>query len=72
MRIRSTVLLSILAVLTPTLAIGRVCHAATISWKGHTWNVTAGGMAGVCQGNAANLSVDASPVKVVPTALIRR
>ena len=58
MRIRSTVLLSILAVLTPTLAIGRVCHAATINWKGHTWNVTAGGMAGVCQGNAANVSID--------------
>jgi hypothetical protein len=47
-----------LAVLTATLAIGRVGHAATISWKGHTWNVTAGGMAGVCQGNAANISID--------------
>ena len=58
MRIRSTVLLSILVVHTPTLAIGRLGHAATINWKGHTGNVTAGGMAGVCQGNAANISID--------------
>lgn len=35
-------------------------QAATISWKGHTWNVTSGGMAGVCQGNPANVSVDAN------------
>jgi len=59
MRIRSTVLLSTLAGLTATLAVGEVGHAATINWKGHTWNVTAGGMAGVCQGNAANISIDA-------------
>ena len=58
MRIRSTVLLSFMAVLTAALAIGRDGHAATINWKGHTWNVTAGGMAGVCQGNAANISID--------------
>ena len=58
MRTKSTVLLSVLVVLTPTLAIGRVGHAATINWKGHTWNVTEGGMAGVCQGNAANISLD--------------
>ena len=58
MRIRSTALLAIMAVLTATLAIGRVGHAATINWKGHTWNVTAGGMAGVCQGNAANVAID--------------
>jgi len=37
-----------------------VGHAATISWKGHTWNVTNGGMAGVCQGSAANISIDTS------------
>ncbi len=58
MRIRFTVLLSALAGLTATFALGGVGHAATINWKGHTWNVTAGGMAGVCQGNAANISVD--------------
>jgi hypothetical protein len=58
MRITSTLLLSALAGLTATLAIGRVGHAATINWKGHTWDVTAGGMAGVCQGNAANIAID--------------
>jgi MYXO-CTERM domain-containing protein len=34
--------------------------AATLDWKGHTWQVTSGGMAGVCQGNPANVTVDAS------------
>jgi hypothetical protein len=43
-----------------TLWLAPVAHAATIDWKGHTWNVTGGGMAGVCRGNAANVSVDAS------------
>ena len=43
-----------------TLAMGHVSQAATIPWKGHTWNVTAGGMAGVCQGNAGNVSIDTS------------
>jgi hypothetical protein len=33
--------------------------AATISWKGHTWQVTSGAMAGVCQGSPQNVSVDA-------------
>ena len=43
-----------------TLFLAQPARAATISWKGHTWNVTSGGMAGVCQGNPANISVDAS------------
>lgn len=30
----------------------------TLSWKGHTWNVTNGGMAGVAKGNPANVSID--------------
>ena len=30
----------------------------TISWKGHTWRVTNGGMAGVAKGNPANVSID--------------
>jgi hypothetical protein len=34
--------------------------AATIVWAGHTWNITAGGMAGVAQGNANNVAVDAN------------
>ena len=31
----------------------------TITWKGHTWRVTNGGMAGVAKGNPANVSIDA-------------
>ncbi|HLK89115.1 MAG TPA: glycoside hydrolase family 16 protein [Polyangia bacterium] len=34
--------------------------AATISWKGHTWQLTSGGMAGVCQGDPQNVTVDAN------------
>lgn len=34
--------------------------AVTLDWAGHTWQVTSGGMAGVCNGNPANVSVDAS------------
>jgi len=30
------------------------------NWKGHKWKITNGGMAGVAQGNPANVSVDAS------------
>ena len=33
--------------------------AATISWAGHTWNVTTGGMAGNNTGAAGNIVVDA-------------
>jgi hypothetical protein len=32
----------------------------TISWAGHTWRVTKGGMAGVAQGDPANVSIDAN------------
>jgi hypothetical protein len=42
------------------VALARPADAATISWKGHSWNVTNGGMAGVCRGNPANVSVDAN------------
>jgi hypothetical protein len=42
------------------VALARPADAATISWKGHSWNVTNGGMAGVCAGNPANVSVDAN------------
>jgi MYXO-CTERM domain-containing protein len=43
-----------------TLRLASAAHAATIDWRGHEWNVTGGGMAGVCRGDAANVSVDAS------------
>ncbi|HMF41911.1 MAG TPA: glycoside hydrolase family 16 protein [Polyangia bacterium] len=35
-------------------------RAATIVWKGHTWQLTSGGMAGVCQGDPNNVSIDAA------------
>lgn len=35
-----------------------VAQGATLDWKGHTWQLTSGGMAGVCQGDPANVSVD--------------
>jgi hypothetical protein len=37
-----------------------VAGAATIAWKGHTWQVTSGGMAGVCQGDPNNVTVDSA------------
>ena len=33
-------------------------QAQTISWAGHSWKVTGGGMAGVARGAAANVSLD--------------
>jgi MYXO-CTERM domain-containing protein len=38
----------------------RGVDAAEIEWKGYTWSVTNGGMAGVAAGDPANVSVDAS------------
>jgi hypothetical protein len=50
-------------VLTTTGCGGGVSNAMTPGdgslWKGHNWNITTGGMAGVAQGNPANVSVDA-------------
>lgn len=34
-------------------------HAQTVTWAGHTWKVTNGGMAGVAKGDPANVSIDA-------------
>lgn len=42
------------------LAGTTVARAATLVWKGHTWQLTSGGMAGVCQGNPNNVTVDAA------------
>lgn len=41
------------------LATCAPARAATLNWKGFDWNVTNGGMAGVADGAAANVSVDA-------------
>ncbi|HET7539784.1 MAG TPA: hypothetical protein VFK05_07925 [Polyangiaceae bacterium] len=42
------------------LVVPRSARAAEIDWKGYTWSVTNGGMAGVAAGSSANVSVDAS------------
>ncbi|HEY6475179.1 MAG TPA: hypothetical protein VI456_01275, partial [Polyangia bacterium] len=51
---------SILAAAVLAAGLGQLgeSHAATISWKGHTWQLTSGGMAGVCQGDPQNVTVD--------------
>ncbi len=38
----------------------RPAAAVDLVWKGHTWQVTSGGMAGVCQGDPGNVTVDSS------------
>src|SRR5689334_12340458 len=35
-------------------------RAATISWKAHTCQLTAGGMAGVCQGDPQSVTIDSN------------
>ncbi len=40
------------------LSIRSDAQAASLTWKGHTWNVTSGGMAGVAAGSPSNVSVD--------------
>jgi hypothetical protein len=41
-----------------TWCVGVAARAATLDWAGHTWQLTSGGMAGVCEGSPANVSVD--------------
>ena len=38
----------------------RAARAATLAWKGRTWQVSSGGIAGVCPGNPNNVTVDAA------------
>jgi len=35
-------------------------QAQTLTWSGHTWKVTSGGMAGVAKGDPANVTIDAN------------
>jgi hypothetical protein len=43
------------------LLVAPAAHAATpFVWKGHTWKVTSGGMAGVADGSPSNVSIDGS------------
>jgi hypothetical protein len=54
---RSRLLIAV-AIAHAALGALSVARAATITWKGHTWQVTSGGMAGVCQGDLQNVTVD--------------
>lgn len=47
-------------ILAIILCLSTCLHAQKISWKGHQWVVTAGGMAGVAQGDPANVDVGSS------------
>ncbi len=46
------------SVLACAILLSTFGHAQTITWSGHTWKVTSGGMAGVAKGNPANVSLD--------------
>jgi MYXO-CTERM domain-containing protein len=48
------------ALVATVLCLAAGADAATLAWKGHTWQLTSGGMAGVCQGDPNNVSVDAN------------
>lgn len=46
--------------LVTLLGVARPVQAANINWKGYDWQLTEGGMAGVADGKAANVTVDAN------------
>jgi hypothetical protein len=48
------------AICTIVLFLLGSAQARTITWKGHEWNVTTGGMAGVALGDPANIHIDAN------------
>jgi hypothetical protein len=50
----------LMTVIATVLCLGAGAEAATLAWKGHTWQLTSGGMAGVCQGDPKNVTVDAN------------
>jgi MYXO-CTERM domain-containing protein len=51
-----------IAVILVVILVGGLARpaAADLTWKGHTWQVTSGGMAGVCQGDPNNVTVDSN------------
>jgi hypothetical protein len=59
-----TTICTILLFLVQTVLLqtlqGQTGGAQNITWAGHTWKVTSGGMAGVAHGDPANVSLDAS------------
>lgn len=57
MTLRTTISVLLLCLLQSVQ--GQTTPAQTITWAGHTWKVTSGGMAGVAHGDPANVSIDA-------------
>jgi hypothetical protein len=51
-------LIAILLGMLP-LQLARAAAATDLTWKGHMWKMTLGGLAGVCQGDPNNVSSDA-------------
>jgi hypothetical protein len=47
-----------IATCSTVLLLLNSAQARTVHWKGHDWNVTTGGMAGVAPGDPANIHVD--------------
>ncbi|HEX2669220.1 MAG TPA: hypothetical protein VHM25_00030 [Polyangiaceae bacterium] len=61
LRVGSIVVLCASGALAITcLVASRPARAAEVEWKGYTWTVTNGGMAGVAAGSPANVSVDSN------------
>jgi hypothetical protein len=58
-RLRSLVAAAALAALGTTASSARAV-TGPFTWKGYTWTPTTGGMAGVCQGDPANISIDSN------------
>ncbi len=52
--------IGLLLVIVAVAGTSRDVGAVTLDWKGHTWQVTSGGMAGVCQGSPNNVTIDAN------------
>jgi hypothetical protein len=52
--------LAFLAAVLAGVAAPDSVAAATLNWKGHTWQVSSGPMAGVCQADPANVTIDAN------------
>jgi hypothetical protein len=53
-----------------SVLVASSAQAAPFVWKGYTWTLTSGGMAGVADGSPSNVSIDASGylhLKIVKT-----
>ncbi len=58
MKIMSKALMPRIVICLTLLSFAQWADSQTISWAGHTWKVTNGGMAGVAKGDPANVRID--------------